>query len=300
MTRFYPLLLLIAALTNATVAFAQATPAGSRNAPATNQPSKPAAQSDGRTPDGPDPLLDVPPMPTTTVTLVGGVVTHVDRIRNKLAVQPFGSGSSMKMTFDERTHIYRDGRETTQLGVKKGDRVYVDTQLDSNRVFARNIRVESSVGPADASGQVVSFDPADGVLTMRDSLSSAPVNFRVDQHTTLKLQGNSGSTRDLVPGALVNFRFAPQNDAAQEVAIIAVPGSIFSFSGKVTHLDMSTGLLSVENATDNKPYDLHFDHDTPGVSRQLTEGADVSVQVVFNGTGYRVTSVTVNQAARNE
>ena len=39
----------------------------------------------------------------------------------------------MKKAYDKRTHVYRDGVETTQLGIRKGDRAYVDTMLDGHR-----------------------------------------------------------------------------------------------------------------------------------------------------------------------
>ena len=58
-------------------------------------------------------------------------------------------------TFDERSHFFRDGVETTQLAIRKGDRVYVDTMLDNTRVFARNVRINTGVTAANASGQGV-------------------------------------------------------------------------------------------------------------------------------------------------
>jgi hypothetical protein len=59
---------------------------------------------------------------------------------------------------------------------------------------------------------------------------------------------------------------------------------------------MSIGLLSVDNTTDNKRYDIFFQARTPGVTRQLTEGSDVTVEAVFEGTRYSARSVTLNQA----
>ena len=262
-------------------------------------PSTSASTPSTNTPQDPDPLLDAPPLPKTPITLTGGIVRQVDRIRNHIAVQPFGSGASMKMFFDERSHFYRDGRETTQLGVKPGDRVYVDTQLDNGRIFARNIRVDSNTMPADASGQVLSYDPTRALLTIQDQLSSQPVSFRLDDHTVVKGAAGPAAARDLVPGSLISVRFAPvraNRGLAQEISLIAVPGSVFTFAGKVTHLDMSIGLLSVENATDNKRYDIFFQPGTQGVTRQLTEGADVTVEAVFEGDRYSARSITLNQA----
>src|SRR5205823_114935 len=66
--------------------------------------------------DGHDPILDPAPVPRTTTTLVGGTITSVDRMRNRLTVQIFGGGH-WKVNFDERTHIFRNGAETTQLAL---------------------------------------------------------------------------------------------------------------------------------------------------------------------------------------
>ena len=308
MKRFYPFLLLCVVLLVAGAALAQVTnqaPNGTStppngNSPAASSPSStPASAGPAASSGSADPLLDPPPMPTTPVTLIGGVVTHIDRIRNKLVVEPFGSGKTMKLIFDERTHFYRDGREVTMLGIKQGDRVYVDTQLDGNRVFARNVRVGAAHGPADASGQVLYYDPTRQQLTIEDQLSSRPVIFWVDEHTAVKRQDAAGSVRDLVPGSLVSIRFGPgprNIDAAQEVSIIAVPGSVFTFTGKVTHLDISIGLLSIESATDNKRYEIFFTRSTPGVNPNLTEGADVTVEAVFEGSRYSARTISLNQA----
>lgn len=293
MKRFLPFWLAGTLLLLCAMGSAQANAPGAK-APAAAAPAHPeTAPADEQ-----DPLLAPPPMPKSQITLVGGIVRNVDHIRNRIAVQPFGSNSSMKMFFDERSHFFRDGRETTQLGVRQGDRVYVDTQLDEGRVFARNIRVDSNAMPADASGQVILYDPTRALLTMQDQLSSQPVSFRLDEHTAIKSPGGAGSTRDLVPGSLISVRFAPQagRGVAQEIAIIAVPGSVFTFTGKVTHLDMSIGLLSIDSATDNKRYDISFQPNTPGFTRQLTEGSDVTVEAVFQGDRYVARSVTLNQA----
>ena len=293
MRPFLPLLILAALLVCSWMAFPQAMPTPGSAAPATSPSTQP-----GGTADTPDPLLDAPPMPKTPVALIGGVVSNVDHIRNRISVQPFGSGSRMKVFFDERSHFYRDGRETTQMAVKKGDRVYVDTQLDNGRIFARNVRVDSNAMPADASGQVIAYDRTRARLVMRDQLAAQPVSFRVDEHTVIKGPAGAAGTRALVPGSLISVRFSTagaNREVAQEVSVIAVPGSVFTFAGKVTHLDMSIGLLSVDNATDNKRYDIHFAPNTPGVTRRLTEGSDVTVEAVFDGSRYSARDITINQ-----
>lgn len=258
-------------------------------------PSNIRAQgANGSTAATSDPLFDLPPLPKTTVTLVGGTVTRIDRVRNKLTVQAFG-GKKMTFAFDDRTHIYRNGAETTQLGVRKGDRVYVDTQLVGTHVFARNIRVEDKTSPADASGQVLSYDARDGRLVLRDQLSSSAVSFRTTKNTSF--QGD-GKVADLVPGALVDLAFVPgarELGLVQKIHVIAKPGDTFIFVGNVTYLDVSRGVLAIHNQTDNKSYDVRFD---PSIreARALRVGSQVKITAAFNGTGYSSRSIAVQQA----
>src|SRR5205085_9972973 len=111
------------------------TEAGQKTAPGG---AAPTAKPEGDALNSPgDPLLDVPPLPKGKVTLVGGNVLKIDPIRNRLQVQPFGAKDKMKISFDERTRVFRDGRETTQASIRKGDRVYLDTMLVGPQVFAR-------------------------------------------------------------------------------------------------------------------------------------------------------------------
>src|SRR3954469_14110127 len=156
------------------------------------QPQKPATQQDAAVPSEPqtkvlipesdaaaansptdsnDPLLSVPPMPKGKTTLVGGQGGNIDQIRNQMDVDSFGGGH-MRVNFDERTHFFRNGVETTQLAIHKGDRVYVDTMLDNTRVFARNVRINTGVTAANASGQITSFNPKTGALTLRDQIAA--------------------------------------------------------------------------------------------------------------------------------
>ena len=87
-------------------------------------------------------LLAPKPLQPSKLSLIGGTVKSIDQIRDNMTVQVYDSGT-MHLKFDQRTHFYRDGKETTQLTVKKGDRVYLDTQLFEGKVFAKNVHVES-------------------------------------------------------------------------------------------------------------------------------------------------------------
>ncbi len=270
------------------VAQQRAVQPSSRKAPAAS--SAPANTAE-------EPLFPVPPMPKGEVSLVGGTVAKVDRVRNRLSVRPFG-GKNMSMFFDERTHIYRDGIETTQLGIHPGDRVYVDTMLEGSRIFARNIRVETHSAPADARGQVLAYNPSTGIMTVLDELSSQDVNVRVTRDTVIQGEQPGGGA-DLRPGSLVVVQFSPQRadrGLARQISVLATPGSNFLFAGKVIFLDMRSGILGIQNQTDNKIYNLRFTPSTPGVSRDLVVGSEVTAPAVFNGTEYIAQQISLTQA----
>lgn len=306
MKPFYPIFLLLLTMVLVGAVYAQRSDAATSNVTISHDqpasvsqlgtssqiqqgPTEPSVQ-------GPDPLLDPPPMPKGNVTLIGGTVKNVDRIREKLNVQVFG-GKTMKFSFDERTHIYRDGVETTQLGIRNGDRVYVDTMLDGSRVFARNIRVETGSRAADSAGQILSING--GTITVRDQLSAQPVTFQVDQKTSIQRDKQPASFSELKPGALVAVRFAPEQanrGVAREISILASPGMQFTFAGKVTHLDLRSGTFSVENSTDGRTYDLKFNLASVDKRDAFGVGSEVTVVASFETWGYQADTVTVTAA----
>lgn len=244
-----------------------------------------------------DPLLDVPPLPKGKVTLIGGTVTGIDRVRDKVAVRAFG-GKKMNVSFDERSHIYRNGAETTQLGIHKGDRVYLDTMLDGPRVFAKNIRVESEAGGADARGQVIAYDASRGELTLRDQLSAQPVRFQVGSNTIVMRDKQRVALSEVTPGSLIAVKFGTdggEHNTAREISINATPGTNFTFAGRITYLDLRLKKMAVENRTDNKTYEIDFDPATLGdVRDNLQIGKDVTVLATFEAKGYRADKIRVN------
>jgi hypothetical protein len=256
-----------------------------------------SATSGGLTTDGHDPILDPPPFPSGSTTLVGGIIRDVDRIRNRMVVKVFGGGR-WTVAFDERTHIFRNGAETTQLALKKGERVYVDTMLDKNNhdIFARNIRVGVAAPPADASGQITGVDTAHGEVSLRDNINSVPVHFGVDNDTRINNGNTPIALKDLKPGALVHVKFSAQNGyrgIAREITVVAMPGAAFTFSGKLIYLDLHRGVLAVQNI-DGKTYDIHFSPKQTREANNLAVGTPVKIVAVFEGSQYTAQSVTVN------
>ena len=250
--------------------------------------------------DGHDPILDPAPVPRSTTTLVGGTISSVDRMRNRLKVHVF-AGNTWTVNFDERTHIFRNGAETTQLALKKGERVYLDTQLDNNRhdIFARNIRVGVAPLPADADGQIVDIHAKHNELTLRDTINSVPVHFAVDQDTRISSGQTPAAFKDVRPGTLVHVRFAaerPNRGLAREIHILAAPGAAFTFLGKITYLDLHRGLLAVQNSGDDRNYEIHFSPPHTEAARRLGVGTEVRVVATFEGTQYTAQSVDITKS----
>jgi hypothetical protein len=264
-------------------------------------PPQPVTKTFGG-PGAPDPsdvadLLAPKPLQPSKLSLIGGTVKSIDQIRDRMSVRVYGS-NSMNVKFDQRTHFYRNGKETTQLAVKPGDHVYLDTQLFEGKVFAKNVHVATANGPADASGQILNFNYKNGDLTVRDELAGTTVKFRVGTQTKIKSGETVVGQSALRPGALVALKFSPRSrnaGIADEVSIIAEPGTSFTYFGRVTHLDVRTGLLAIENQADGKTYEIYFD---PGmrVPDNLTVGSQATVIAIFEGQDYRAQSIEVNAA----
>ena len=247
--------------------------------------------------DGHDPILDPPPLPKTTTTLLGGTISGVDRMRNKLSIKIFG-GNTWTVNFDERTHIFHNGAETTQLALKKGERVYVDTQLDNNQhdIFARNIRVGVVTLPADADGQIVDVDFRHREVMLRDVINSVPVRFGVNDETRISNGQNPVTLEEVQPGALVHVRFAPENPnrgLAREIDILARPGANFTFAGRVTFLDVHRGIMAVQNLSDDKNYEIRFTSTGTVDRASLNVGIEVRVVATFEGSRYTAQSVVI-------
>ncbi len=236
---------------------------------------------------GRDPLFDLPQLKSTPASLIGGVVESIDPVRDRLVLHPFGA-HKLEVSFDPRTQFVRDGKLADVHSLHSGDSVHVETVLLGSKVFARTIHLPSIAGPGEASGQVTACDPATGQFTVRDELSSQPIEF--------VLQGNANAQNPaLFVGALVRVSFMPGSGraVAREVQILASPGSVFTFVGRITFLDLESRQLVVASATDNKKYRIQFGAERLENESRLHEGADVIISARFDGTGYVAENVTL-------
>jgi hypothetical protein len=276
-------------------------------APAVPDPStlEPAAKGEPHTemldtansPEGHDPLLEPQPLPRADLSLIGGIARKVDAVHNRLLLQPFGGGNRYLIYFDERTRILSGGRETTVLAIHPGDRVYVDTQVLGPQVFARTIHVSAAGGSAQASGQVI--EVSGGQVRMEDRLSGQTIRLAVSDRTKVVAHGSPASVGDLHSGSLIDVTLTPgkEQSDAQSITILASPGDSYRFAGVLTHVDLSDGVLALDNQTDGNNYELYFDPLAEKGANKLVVGAPVSVIANFDGKRYRATSIKIKDAA---
>ena len=245
-------------------------------------------------------LPDLPPMPKGKATVIGGAIRNLDDLRDQLTVDVYG-GRGMKVLFDERTEVYRDGQRIKLRDLKKGERVSLETVLDGTAVFARSIHVLTSTLEGECSGQVVSFNRSNGELLVRDALASDPIKIRVPAGIGLTAQGRTANPSDLMTGSLVSVKFWPDGQGgsvARQIAILATPGSSFVFSGIVSYFDMHAGKLALVDPRDQQHYEVSFPPGLPG-SQDLHEGADVTVTANFEGSHYSANKLVINNTANN-
>ncbi|MGA9208116.1 MAG: hypothetical protein WB347_09975, partial [Terriglobales bacterium] len=80
----------------------------------------------------------------------------------------------------------------------------------------------------------------------------------------------------------------------RQISILASPGTAFVFAGRLEYLDLRRGLLVVVDPRDNKSYEVNFDSTVRGLTRDIREGADVTVHADFDGSRYTAQSITLN------
>jgi hypothetical protein len=267
--------------------------------PEQSNPSQaPASPSAAAIKENRDPLLDLPPLPKARVTLLGGTLTQMDPVQDRLTVQVFG-GKKTRVDFDPRTHFFFNGSPVNQDQLKAGQRVYVDTMLNGDKVFAKSVWIETAPAEGDAQGQVVSYEPQDNTLVVRDELSSQPAQFRLSPSTTISQGKETGAASDLTPGSLVSLTFSRDQSGRvlQHISLLAKPGATFSFFGNITFIDLAQRVLAIDNQTDSKTYQISVAGLPDNLLRTLHEGTTVGISAVFDGGHY--IARTIEPAAKS-
>jgi hypothetical protein len=270
------------------------------SAPASSITLDPAPASTGTRTLTYDPLLDPPPLPHNRVSLVGGTVTDIDTILNRITILPYGSRKDMRFAFDLRSRIDQDGKSATARDIRTGERVYVDGMLDGSRLFAKSISIRSR-STGIGYGQIVSYDARSQALTVRDQLSDAPIRFNLSPTTVIRNGTETRSAADLVPGSLVSLEFGTQQGAlaVREVSLIAKTGSTFLFVGNITFVDLARKLIAVYNQSDGKTYEIILSSVSSSVIQDLHAGRQVVISAVFDGTQYVAQSITHGASSPN-
>jgi hypothetical protein len=244
-----------------------------------------------------DPLA----LPRGKSTVIGGTIATVDPIMDQLTLKVFGGKRPMKILFDERTQVYRDGAKTSLRDLRANDHASVETMLDGTTVFARSIHMLSRSPEGECQGQVVSYDAGTGELTLSESLSPELIKLHVSGGTAIVRQGQAASApgnsgvSDLVKGTLISATFSSDNKGqgiARRIAVLATPGSEVSFTGSVTFLDLRSNQFVV--ADNDQSYKIAFDPAAFPVARNLHEGANVKVTAEFDGSHYVARAITVD------
>lgn len=245
---------------------------------------------------------DLLAIPAGKSTVIGGTIASVDPISDRLTLRVYGS-KPMKVFYDERTEVYRDGAKVNLRDLQPNTRASVETMLDGTTVFARSIHLLSKAPEGEARGQVVSFDAGTHMLTLNEGLSRQSIRLSVSPETHVVREGQAATkgattatTRDLVKGALIRASFRSDTKGggiADQIAILALPGARMTFEGNVTHLDLHSKVLVVADGAEDQSYKITFDPASFPVSKDLREGQRVKVQAEFDGSGYQAREIAI-------
>ncbi|MBA3913584.1 MAG: hypothetical protein H0X25_06955 [Acidobacteriales bacterium] len=250
--------------------------------PGENTPTKKADTELG-------PTVQLPTLTDPNVTLLGGLITKLDPVRDQFTLRAF-AGKRMVIAYDVRTRFFLDGNPGSERDLKAGQRVHIDTTLDSkDRVFVKTVWIQSPSVAGVGRGQVVNYSPSDQVLLVRDELSSQPMRFKLGPNAVVKVGDKTGSANDLASGSLVTMTFGPQQGSLgtlNEVSILAKPGQQFVFFGRITYIDLARRRFAVTNNSDHKNYDLDAHTLPDNILPALHEGSEVTVNATFTGKQY--------------
>ncbi|MGH9607770.1 MAG: hypothetical protein ACRD3N_18950 [Terracidiphilus sp.] len=282
---------MLGAMALAQLSFANSGP---QKVSAPNPPSKPDPPSGD--------LPSLPPLPKGVSTIMGGEIRNVNPVLDQFSLHVHGE-RPMKILFDARTQVYRNGVRIPLFNLGPSDFASVQTSLDGSNVFAISIHILSQAPQGDCQGLVLSYNPSTGELSVDSTLSPQPVHLFVPASTPINRVGEhvftSGSSglSDLVRGALVSIRFASRqrgSAVASQITILATPGSAFIFAGHITYLDVPAGQLVLVDPRDGKSYQISFDPGRFPVSASLHPGEKVTVTASYDGSRYVASEITPN------
>jgi hypothetical protein len=246
--------------------------------------------------------LSLPPLPKGKTTILGGEIRNFDPVRDQFLLRLYGQ-RPMKIWFDERTQVYRNGEKIPVRELGPEEHASVETTLDGDNVFAVSIHILSASPEGECEGRVVRYEPDRGELVVASQMSPAPVTFLVPANASIARVGEGefktrpSGLSDLVAGSLVSVSFTAgpaRRNVVREIKVMAVPGAAFEFSGKISFLDMHTGIMVLVDPRDEKSYQIHFNAARLPASATLRPQANVTVTATYDGTGYAASAITAN------
>jgi hypothetical protein len=259
-------------------------------------------QSSLETVSAADDLPELPPVPRGKSTIMGGSIKKVDPVRDQITLKVFGQ-RPMKILFDERTRVYLDGKKTSLRDLGSADHASVQTVLDGTSVYAISIHMLSLSPEGECDCRVLNYNSGTRELTVSSTLSREPLKLLVSENTRIArvgqqaLSSEQAGTADLVKDALISVKFESDGKGrgvANQIAVRAMPGSEFMFSGNLSTLDVHSGLLVLTDPRDNKSYEVFFNSASVPTSQDLHPGDQVRVTAKFDGVHYVASSIAVN------
>jgi hypothetical protein len=245
-------------------------------------------------------LQALPPDPRGKSTIMGGEILNVDPVRDQFSLKAFGE-RPMKIMFDERTQVFRDGKKISLRDLGTERHASVQTVLDGTSVFALSVHILSQAPQGECEGQVLSFNPDSGELSIGSPLTPEPIKLLVPADTltarlgqTTFTSGRSGLS-DLAHGALVSVKFEPDKQGrpvARKITILAVPGSEFILAGEISFLDLNAGQLDLVDPRDEKRYQISFATSRIPGTRNLHLGDHIRVSANYESVGYVANNIT--------
>lgn len=260
--------------------------------------SQPGAEPDNLSSNS----VSLPPLPPGKTTILGGQIQSFDPVRDQFLLRIYGQ-RPMKILFDERTQVYRDGVRIPVRNLGPEEHASVQTTLDGANVFAVSIHILSGTPEGECDGRVLRYDRNTGELTVSSSMSPEPIRLSVPPNASIERVGEPEFTAepsglsDLVAGSLISASFesrASHRNVAVQIKVLAVPGAAFVFSGNISFLDMHTGTMVIVDPRDGKSYRIRFDSARLPASESLRPQANVSVKATYDGSEYAANAITMN------
>lgn len=244
----------------------------------------------------------LPAIPAARTTIFGGEIQSVDPVRDQFELHIYGQ-RPMKILYDERTKVYRDGTRFPVLDLSAANYASVQTILDGANIFAVSIHFLSHSPSGDCEGRVLSYNPGTRELLIASLESPEPVRLSVPADASIVRSGQatftseSSGRADLIAGTIISATFESvpgRLDTASRITVLAVPGSRFLFNGSISFLDLHAGVLIVLDPRDKKSYEIHFNSASLAVSNRLHIGGNVTVTASYDGRQYAAQNITIN------